>query len=94
MAQLTHRAAGGDVDVVGLVALRGRHDGGIEASWTLPQKHSNEQIPDTDNDWCRSGSGVCSDVLLLHDALARFAVPGVGAGWQQPDMNTGSLCRH
>ena len=67
--------------------LCGLHKRGIEASWTLPQNISNEQIPDTDNNWCRCGSGVFSDVLLLHDALDRFAVLGLGVGWQQADLN-------
>ena len=70
--------------------LCGLHDWGIEASWTLPQKHSNEQIPDTDNDWCGCGFGVGSDELLFHDALDRFAVPGLGVGWQQADLKVRS----
>jgi len=31
--------------------------------------------------------GCVSDVLLLHDALDRFAVPGLGAGWKQADLS-------
>ena len=52
--------------------LCGLHKRGIEASWTLPQNISNEQIPDTDNDWCRCGSGVGSDVLQVRGALEEW----------------------
>jgi len=63
--------------------LCGLHTRGIEASGTLPQNISNEHIPDTNNDWCRRGFGVGSDVLLIHDALDSPAVPGVDPVWQR-----------